>query len=78
MDINGELSDDEAKQVAVMGDNAPAGQVLPAIKKLYLMVRALENARDGHLSSGHKPWCSCHDGVSGIPKPEGAAAEAAK
>ena len=49
MDVNGKLSLEEAKRVAVMGPRAEAGKILGALDTLYVSIRELENQRDAHL-----------------------------
>lgn len=42
MDVNGTLSLSEAKQVAILKDRAPIGEVVAALDVLYLEIRRLE------------------------------------
>lgn len=73
MDIEGNLSLDEAKRVAIQKDRAPIGQVVAALDTLYKGVRDLENQRDGVLSEKHASWCSCHgttDKAAPAPEPK--------
>lgn len=46
MNVNGELSLDEAKRVAVLGGEAAISAVVPALRTLYDEIRRLEIERD--------------------------------
>lgn len=49
MNIDGELSLEEALKYAAMRGQMPAQFVLPVVDVLYDEVRRLQNARDAHL-----------------------------
>lgn len=57
MPLNGHLTLEESKRVAVQGEDAPLGLVAMALDTLYLEVRRYEDLHAVQQPAGS---CSCH------------------